>query len=122
MDRQPASPASDLDIFMRVGGMSTFGKMLSDDGYTIRVRNRQTLRGVGTQPLKDLDSHIQALIRTRRFRKTLGRRSIVGVYDCLKASPGINGAPPTTLNVQIILVNTDPARFIMEDFHSSKSS
>lgn len=122
MDRENPSASSDLDIFMRVEGMASFGKMLSRGGYTIHVRDRHTVLLARGRGIEDLDSHISSLVKSRRFSRTLDMPSIICVYDCLKPLLGANGRTRCMLNVQLVLLNSDPIEFIVQDFHSSRFS
>lgn len=101
---------SDLDIFVRIGGLGILHGWLRQEGY--HSFSPKDENSSNTDQYMD----IRATQRKVVFSKSSHQRPLYGVFN-FKTYPNF---PRVDQVIQIIVVDTDPISHILFNFHSSK--
>ncbi|KAH6893769.1 kinase-like domain-containing protein [Coprinopsis sp. MPI-PUGE-AT-0042] len=107
-DRLPPNPRSDLDIFLRIAGLLPMGRFLALNGYEFSVNACPT-------PWGYFETSAFRIAGSRKFDRARQGYNILGVFDFIKAAT----ASEQSLKVQLVVVNADPAEYIINSFHST---
>ncbi|KAJ6507218.1 hypothetical protein C8R47DRAFT_1209151 [Mycena vitilis] len=103
---------SDIDIFIRIGGVFTMGRWLLSQGYSLAAQSED-------YPAAQLDDFRSEVIKTGARLPTpkSPQRPVKAVYNFQRFV-----ASPTSIydqRIQLIVVDTDPIKHILFDFHST---
>ncbi|KAF6751205.1 hypothetical protein DFP72DRAFT_816870 [Ephemerocybe angulata] len=110
MSRLKPSPRSDLDIFLRVAGLPEMFRWLVAEGYQAKWTNGRYI-----------DKFVKRIIQLPSLRligDTRSKPSMIAVYDFHRNSP-VRGKQALPSKVQLVVITSDPIRFIIRDFHST---
>jgi len=105
-------PDSDMDIFVRAGGVETMSKWLTRHSYTYKDESL-------SQSNISLKERIFALSARAIESKSNTDRPMLGVFNFTKPKRG-KTEKRGVFKVQVIAVDIEPIKYILFEFHSSE--